>query len=142
MISNAIENVTFIDSYKRLSSQTQLYSDLLSSLRKNPKLIALSLIEIEQHCQNTNELQAICSSIFSSLYSDCILPEDQQLTLLLLKELVNHQLVINENPLKLIRNGNCTFKMFFKLFTESLIGCKFYLSSSLKDAIFNCLIED
>lgn len=141
MVNNAIENVTFIDSYKRLSSQTQLYSDLLSSLRKNPKLIALSLIELEQHCQ-TNELQAISSSIFSSLYSDCILQEDQQLTLLLLKELVNHQLVPSENPLKLIRSGNCAFKIFFKLFTESLTGCKFYLSSSLKDAIFNCLMED
>ena len=142
MIANAIENVSFIDSYKRLSNQFQLYSDLLSILRKNPKIIALSLIEIEQHCQQTSELQAISSSIFSSLYSDCLLPEDQQLTLLLLKELVNHQLVVSENPLKLIRNGNCAFKIFFKLFTESLIGCKFYLSSSLKDCVFNCLMED
>ena len=141
MIANAIENVSFIDSYKRLSNQSQLYSDLLSSLRKNPKIIALSLIEIEQHCQSS-ELQAISSSIFSSLYSDCILPEDQQLTLLLLKELVNHQLVNSDNPLKLVRNGNSSFKIFFKLFTESLIGCKFYLSQSLKDAIFNCLMED
>ena len=141
MIANAIESVSFIDSYKRLSNQSQLYSDLLSSLRKNPKIIALSLIEIEQHCQ-PSELQAISSSIFSSLYSDCILPEDQQLTLLLLKELVNHQLVTSDNPLKLIRNGSSSFKIFFKLFTESLIGCKFYLSQSLKDAIFNCLMED
>ncbi|RWS31171.1 GTPase-activating protein and VPS9 domain-containing protein 1-like protein [Leptotrombidium deliense] len=139
-IASALENATFIDSYKKLSSFDTYFSDLMSKLRKNPKLVAQCLIEGEN---NSLEVTSnIIPILMSSLYCDCLLQEDKTLVLHLMRELLIHQLTGCDNPRRVLRQGTCAFSRVYKIFSECLTSAKLFLTVALREAVINLLIED
>ncbi|RWS15868.1 GTPase-activating protein and VPS9 domain-containing protein 1-like protein [Dinothrombium tinctorium] len=139
-VASALENATFVDSFKKLSSFDSYFSDLMLKLRKNPKLVAQCLIEGESSSMEmtTN----VIPILMSSLYCDCLLQEDKILVLHLLRELLIHELSNCDNPRRLLRQGVSAFSKFYKLFSECLTSSKLFLTVSLREAVINLLIED
>lgn len=63
--------------------QESLYGDLLSGLRENPRLTARCLVVGEN--QNQELMQNAARTIFSSVFGNCILPDDETYVLNVLK---------------------------------------------------------
>lgn len=100
-----------------------------------------------------------------SLYGACILPEDNNLALVLLYELMHLQLpryvfcrrshILDESfeefcsiphrafrsdeLRRLLQNGNCTFSRCYKAFVEAHIPAKLFLTSALRNAIIQVM---
>lgn len=86
-----LERCEFIDAYKQLQYQSCLsYGDLLSELRKSPKLLAEYLVEGEKTYDN---MPGIIQSLASGLYGNCLLPEDKIFVLKLLRDLMSLQVI-------------------------------------------------
>lgn len=138
--AKTLDNNVFVDASRKLSSLSEEFSEVLIALRNNPKLVAHLLLQAEQN--NITNLASVVPIIVSTLYGDCLLPEDQQLVLLLLKELLNHQIAFSDDPRRLLRQGSSTFYRIYKIFIENLRSAKLFLISALRESILSVLIED
>lgn len=134
-----LDTVVFIDSYKRVGHLSPKYSFFLQSLRKDPSLVAQCLIELPK---NAYDLSKIVQIIISSLFGDCLVYEDRQLALRFLKEVIDRQLAVNDNPRRLLRHGTCAFSKVYQLFLGNLSESRLFLVSALKDPIISVLAED
>lgn len=137
--ANLIEQASFIDSYKALNNDSNI-TELLSHIRNNPDLMAQCLMLDSTANQSTCELAA--QILMSAVYGNAILHEDYMLTLRLLRNLIDEQLVTTEDPRKLLRQKSTAFSAVFKAFTESLLEAKLFLNSTLNDSILHVLGED
>jgi hypothetical protein len=89
------------------------------------------------------ETSDVLSAIFSGIYGSCLMPDDEQLVLQLLHELMKLQLTTAAaNPRKLLRQGNCSFSRLYKSFTEELFSARLFLTSALYEPILALLTED
>ena len=134
-----MESVNFVDSYKKLGSKDSLYSNLLTLLRKNPKLVASVLSSETAANKLYSEMH---QTVVCSLYGDGLVPEDRVLLLQLIKELIALQVSASDQPRRLLRHGTCAFSRIVKMFQESLSSAKLFLISSLRDAVISVLAED
>lgn len=101
--------------------------DLLQTLRNHPEQLAQWLF-LGEETVSLNILQ----SIVTGLYSSCLFPEDTTYFLKLLFELGKLQLTKCENPRGILKQGNCSFKNLYLMFTEVLLNAKFFLSVALE----------
>ena len=140
-------HVNFIQSYKRLASKDCLVSNLLCNLRKKPKILAecLSLASTASNVTNNQQsstLNNVIQVIVSSLYGDCLVSEDRIYTLVLLKELMDLQIIPNDNPRRILRHGSSAFSKVYKMLIENLSSARLFLMVALKDAVISVLAED
>ncbi|ELK07199.1 GTPase-activating protein and VPS9 domain-containing protein 1 [Pteropus alecto] len=70
-----LEDTQFVDGYKQLGFQETAYGEFLSRLRENPRLIASSLVAGEK--LNQENTQSVIYTVFTSLYGNCIMQEDE-----------------------------------------------------------------
>ncbi|XP_019699609.1 receptor-mediated endocytosis protein 6 homolog isoform X3 [Harpegnathos saltator] len=139
--ANALENSHFIDAYKYLRYQACLsYGEFLGALRKSPKLLASCLVEGDKVIPES--MQAIVQCLATGLYGSCLLPEDKNLVLQLLRHLMLLQIIPSDNPRRLLRHGTCAFSRFYSIFHESLFSAKFFLTAALHNPIVQLLMED
>ena len=73
-----------------------LYSEFLRALREKPKLLAACLTSGDR--LNVAETAEVLSAMFSGLYGSCLMPDDEQLVLQLLHDLMRLQLTSAANP--------------------------------------------
>ena len=135
----ALDSITFVDSYRKLGSKDCLYSNLLTLLRSNPKLVAYVLSSESASGRTYADMHQI---IVCSLFGDGLVPEDRDLLLHLIKELIAVQVAPSDQPRRLLRHGTCSFSRVVKMFQESLSSAKLFLISSLRDAVISVLAED
>lgn len=129
--ANVIEQANFIDSYKIVTNITEL----LCLIRNNPELLARCLSD-QPSCEHAAQI------LMSAVYGNAILHEDYMLTLRLLRNLIDEQLIASEDPRKLLRQKSSAFSAVFKTFTESLLEAKLFLNSTLNVSILHVLGED
>ncbi|KAK7074988.1 GTPase-activating protein and VPS9 domain-containing protein 1 [Halocaridina rubra] len=138
--SNLLNQLKFLDGYKVLGFNESLYGDLISNLRDNPRLIAKCLVHGES--LNQEAMQVAARTIFSSIYANCLLPEDETYVLNLLKHLMELQLATSENPRRLLRHGSCAFSQIYRAYVDSLPQAKVFLTAALHQPIAQLLMED
>ncbi len=130
--ANLLDQTAFQDAYKHLSHQEMLYAELLSTIRKKPKLLATFLALGDKI--GYDQMSDVVSTVFSGLYGSCMLPEDERLILRLLYHLMRFQLSTSSNPRKLLRQGNCAFTRLYKV--SSIRSCTRKLTSKIHLFLF------
>lgn len=98
--------------------------------------------QLLQQLQDQPTCEHSAQILMSSVYGNAILHEDYMLTLRLLRNLIDKQLVTSEDPRRLLRQKSGAFSAVFKAFTESLLEAKLFLNSTLNDSILHVLGED
>lgn len=134
---NALEAACFVDSYRVLGMHDTAYATLLRSLRQDPCLVAVCLVR-----GPTSQLQAAVDILVSCVYGCGTLSEDQTLMLQLLRELMVLQLEGCDNVRRLLQHGSCAFSRVYKAFTEGLSGAQLFLTSALRTALIQVLVDD
>ncbi|XP_029466845.1 GTPase-activating protein and VPS9 domain-containing protein 1 isoform X3 [Rhinatrema bivittatum] len=135
-----LENTQFVDGYKQLGFQETTYGEFLNRLRENPRLIASCLVAGEK--LNQENTQSVIHTVFTSLYGNCIMQEDESYLLQVLRYLIEFELKESDNPRRLLRRGTCAFSILFKLFSEGLFSAKLFLTATLHEPIMQLLVED
>ncbi|KAJ8379666.1 hypothetical protein SKAU_G00004440 [Synaphobranchus kaupii] len=138
--AGVLEDTQFMDGYKTLGFQESMYGEFLSRLRENPRLVASCLVAGQR--LNQEHTQSVTQSVFTSLYGNCIMPEDESLLLQVLRYLVEFELKESDNPRRLLRRATCAFSVLFRLFTEGLYAAKLFLTATLHEPIMHLLVED
>ncbi|XP_077377777.1 GTPase-activating protein and VPS9 domain-containing protein 1 isoform X5 [Festucalex cinctus] len=135
-----LEDTQFVDGYKTLGFHETIYGEFLARLRENPRLVASCLVAGER--LNQEHTQGVIHTVFTSLYGNCIMQEDESYLLQVLRYLVEFELKENDNPRRLLRRGTCAFSILFKLFSEGLYSAKLFLTATLHEPIMQLLVED
>ncbi|XP_067868573.1 GTPase-activating protein and VPS9 domain-containing protein 1 isoform X3 [Heterodontus francisci] len=135
-----LENTQFVDGYKQLGFQETLYGEFLNRLRENPRLVASCLVAGEK--LNHESTHNVILTVFTALYGNCIMQEDESYLLQVLRYLIEFELKESDNPRRLLRKGACTFSILFKLFSEGLYSAKLFLTATLHEPIMLLLVED
>uniref|UniRef100_A0A9J8D6N6 GTPase-activating protein and VPS9 domain-containing protein 1 n=1 Tax=Cyprinus carpio carpio TaxID=630221 RepID=A0A9J8D6N6_CYPCA len=135
-----LEDTQFVDGYKTLGFQESIYGEFLGRLRENPRLVASCLVAGER--LNHEHTQGVIHTVFTSLYGNCIMQEDECYLLQVLRYLVEFELKESDNPRRLLRRGTCAFSILFKLFSEGLYSAKLFLTATLHEPIMQLLVED
>ncbi|CAF0809811.1 unnamed protein product [Brachionus calyciflorus] len=156
-------NHHFIESYKILGHNDYYVSEFLKSLRDKPQYLAnlvlrseklnsgsfLNAIELIQGVDNQNfSPQLLIPIIFQSLYSNCVLVQDESLCLQLLKNLMENQfcsddtLNMNIDLRKLIRKQSCSFNILFKMYTSFSYSAQLFLLTALHEPINQVLTDE
>ncbi|XP_060107745.1 GTPase-activating protein and VPS9 domain-containing protein 1 isoform X2 [Heteronotia binoei] len=135
-----LEDTQFVDGYKQLGHQETPYGEFLNRLRENPRLIASCLVAGEK--LNQENTQSVIYTVFTSIYGNCIMPEDESYLLQVLRYLIEFELKESDNPRRLLRRGTCAFSILFKLFSEGLFSAKLFLTATLHEPIMQLLVED
>ncbi|XP_075761802.1 GTPase-activating protein and VPS9 domain-containing protein 1 isoform X2 [Pelodiscus sinensis] len=138
--AKVLEDTQFIDGYKQLGFQETAYGEFLNRLRENPRLIASSLVAGEKLSQDNT--QSVIHTVFTSIYGNCIMQEDESYLLQVLRYLIEFELKESDNPRRLLRRGTCAFSILFKLFSEGLFSAKLFLTATLHEPIMQLLVED
>ncbi|KAM7304706.1 receptor-mediated endocytosis protein 6 homolog [Ixodes scapularis] len=134
---NALEAACFVDSYRALGAHDNAYAVLLRGLRQEPALVAVCLVR-----GPSESLRAAVDILVSCVYGCGTLPEDQSLVLGLLRELMVLQLEGCDNVRRLLQHGSCAFSRVYKAFTEGLPGAQLFLTSALRSALIQVLVDD
>ena len=66
-----------MDGYKTLGFQESIYGEFLARLRENPRLVASCLVAGLGERQNQDHSQGVVHTVFTSLYGNCIMQEDE-----------------------------------------------------------------
>ncbi|XP_038638054.1 GTPase-activating protein and VPS9 domain-containing protein 1 isoform X3 [Scyliorhinus canicula] len=135
-----LESTQFVDGYKQLGFQETLYGEFLNRLRENPRLVASCLVAGEK--LNHESTHNVILTVFTALYGNCIMQEDESYLLQVLRYLIEFELKESDNPRRLLRKGACTFSILFKLFSEGLYSAKLFLTATLHEPIMLLLVED
>uniref|UniRef100_A0A672YWU8 GTPase-activating protein and VPS9 domain-containing protein 1 n=1 Tax=Sphaeramia orbicularis TaxID=375764 RepID=A0A672YWU8_9TELE len=135
-----LEDTQFVDGYKTLGFQETIYGEFLARLRENPRLVASCLVAGER--LNQEHTQGVIHNVFTSLYGNCIMQEDESYLLQVLRYLIEFELKESDNPRRLLRRGTCAFSILFKLFSEGLYSAKLFLTATLHEPIMQLLVED
>uniref|UniRef100_A0A3P9BRE3 GTPase-activating protein and VPS9 domain-containing protein 1 n=1 Tax=Maylandia zebra TaxID=106582 RepID=A0A3P9BRE3_9CICH len=135
-----LEDTQFIDGYKTLGFHETIYGEFLARLRDNPRLVASCLVAGERLIQE--HTQGAIYTVFTSLYGNCIMQEDESYLLQVLRYLIEFELKESDNPRRLLRRGTCAFSILFKLFSEGLYSAKLFLTATLHEPIMQLLVED
>uniref|UniRef100_A0A6Q2YJJ7 GTPase-activating protein and VPS9 domain-containing protein 1 n=1 Tax=Esox lucius TaxID=8010 RepID=A0A6Q2YJJ7_ESOLU len=138
--AKVLEDTQFLDGYKTLGFQESIYGEFLGRVRENPRLVASCLVAGEK--LNQEHTQGVINTVFTSLYGNCIMQEDESYLLQVLRYLVEFELKESDNPRRLLRRGTCAFSILFKLFSEGLYSAKLFLTATLHEPIMQLLVED
>ncbi|KAK1786856.1 hypothetical protein P4O66_017238 [Electrophorus voltai] len=138
--AKVLEDTQFVDGYKTLGFQETVFGEFLGRLRENPRLVASCLVAGEK--LNQEHTQGVIYTVFTSLYGNCIMQEDESYLLQVLRYLVEFELKESDNPRRLLRRGTCAFSILFKLFSEGLYSAKLFLTATLHEPIMQLLVED
>ncbi|KAJ3666079.1 hypothetical protein Zmor_001534 [Zophobas morio] len=129
----AIVNAEFVEAKTLLGFQSAVkIENLLQILRSQPEQLARWLFLGEQTADEPDQFSSVLQTIVTGLYASCIFPEDTNYMLKLLYELSKLQLIKSENPRRMLKQGICSFKNLYFIFTEVLRTAKFFLSAALE----------
>ncbi|XP_063050724.1 GTPase-activating protein and VPS9 domain-containing protein 1 [Engraulis encrasicolus] len=138
--ARVLEDTQFVDGYKTLGFQESLYGEFLWRLRENPRLVASCLVAGERHGQE--HTHSVTHTVFTSLYGNGIMQEDESYLLQVLRYLIEFELKESPDPRRLLRRGTCAFSILFRLFSEGLYAAKLFLTATLHEPIMQLLVED
>ncbi|XP_031553053.1 GTPase-activating protein and VPS9 domain-containing protein 1-like [Actinia tenebrosa] len=140
--NSLLENAKFLDSYKAFGHLESKYGEFLKGLRENPRLLASTLAFVDRIKVNI-DIRQVVRLVLNSLYGNCLLPEDENYVLMLMKSLMEFQILKSEDPLTFFRSPkNWSFTVMFSVMIEGLFSAKLYLTAALHTQILQILAKD
>ncbi|KAG7172154.1 GTPase-activating protein and VPS9 domain-containing protein 1-like [Homarus americanus] len=109
------------------------HGDLLSSLRENPRLVARCLVVGENQSQEV--MQVTARTVFSSIYANCLLPNDETYT---------HDgtpVGTSETPRGALPRS-APLSQVYRAYVDTLPQAKVFLTAALHQPIVQLLMED
>ncbi|KAJ8286402.1 hypothetical protein GJAV_G00038870 [Gymnothorax javanicus] len=139
--ARSLDDAVFLEGYKALGGQESMYGEFLSRLRESPRLLA-SCLASGRRLPPGNSAQALPLSVFSSLYGNCVMPEDQHYLLQVLRYLIDLELKPSEDPRRLLCRSPTAFRSIFRLYSEGLHSARLFLMAALHEPIMQLLESD
>ncbi|XP_055380440.1 receptor-mediated endocytosis protein 6 homolog isoform X2 [Condylostylus longicornis] len=143
--ANRLEHTRFVEAHKSQSLKYEhviSYGKLFDFLYKSPYLLAQSLAAGDRISKISNEQKnSVVHTIATGLYGNVIHSKDIEMILKLLRELMEIQIVISDNPRKTLRTGCSAFARLYNRLLESLFSAKIFLTAALYEPIMKVLIE-
>ena len=137
-----IDHAKFEDASQALGYQELAYGEFLTKLRSNPSLIASLLDYFDRQRLQT---RAVTRLFISSVFSGCVLQQDEKLLLLVMKGLVTIQVLPCENLVEFFCGKRCTdtaFACVLTLLSEILFTSKLYLTAALHGSVMQVVVDD
>ncbi|EDO43362.1 predicted protein, partial [Nematostella vectensis] len=138
--TSLLDCARFMDAYNSLGYLESKYGEFLKGLRENPTLVASTLA----FADSVNmDMKQVLRLILNSLYGNCLLPEDENHVLVLMKSLIELQILKSDKPQEFFRSPrNWSFTIIFSVLIESLFSAKLYLTAALHTQILQVLGND
>ena len=139
--ANLLDVAKFVDGYRYLGIQESTYGEFLKGLRENPRLVASTLAYADRIGMDTRQLIRL---LLNSLYGNALLPEDEQNILIIMKTLIQLEIVTSDDPKSFFRSyrKSNSFTNLFLTLTETLFSAKLYLTAALHHTIMQVLVAD
>lgn len=119
------------------------YSQLFNFLHHSPYLLAQSLSIGDRLDQISNDqINSVVRTVATGLYGNAILSKDVDMVLRLLRDLIEIQVIVSENPRRMLRIGSCSFSRLYSRLHESLFSAKLFLTAALHEPVMKVLIGD
>uniref|UniRef100_A0A0A1WG67 Receptor-mediated endocytosis protein 6 homolog n=1 Tax=Zeugodacus cucurbitae TaxID=28588 RepID=A0A0A1WG67_ZEUCU len=137
------ENAKYIDAKKVLDYEHAIsYEELFNHLYRSPYLLALSLATGDRIAEITPQhLSCVIHTISAGLYGNAINTKDVEMILKLLRELIEIQIVVSENPRNLLRANSSAFARLYHRLNESMFSAKIFLTAALFEPIMGVLSD-
>lgn len=87
-------------------------------------------------------MNSVVRTIATGLYGNVILSKDVDMVLRLLRDLIEIQIIVSENPRRMLRAGSCSFTRLYNRLHESLFSAKLFLTAALHEPVMKVLIND
>lgn len=87
-------------------------------------------------------MNSVVRTIATGLYGNVILSKDVDMVLRLLRDLIEIQVIVSENPRRMLRSGACSFSRLYSRLHESLFSAKLFLTAALHEPVMKVLIGD
>uniref|UniRef100_A0A8C4QYH3 GTPase activating protein and VPS9 domains 1 n=1 Tax=Eptatretus burgeri TaxID=7764 RepID=A0A8C4QYH3_EPTBU len=130
----------FVDGYRRLGVHEGACGDFLSRLRDAPRLVVACLVCGER--AGLEMTPVVAQIVYTVLYASAIAPHDEAYLLQVLRYLSEFSLKPSDSPRRLLRRGNCSFSLLYRLLSEGLAAAKLFLTAALREPILRLLVED
>lgn len=85
--------------------------------------------------------QSVIQTISTGLFGNAINTKDVEMTLKLLRELIEIQIVTSDNPRRLLRANASSFSRLYHRLNESMFSAKIFLTAALFQPIMSVLTE-
>ncbi|XP_055841429.1 receptor-mediated endocytosis protein 6 homolog isoform X2 [Episyrphus balteatus] len=143
--ANGLENTKFVDANKAKSLKYEYiiaYVELFNYLYRTPYVLAMALSTGDRIPEITpSQMNSVNHTIATGLYGNAIHTKDVETLLKLLRELIEIQIVVSENPRRMIRAGSSSFARLFHRLNESMFSAKIFLTAALYEPLMNVLVE-
>ncbi|XP_055607532.1 receptor-mediated endocytosis protein 6 homolog [Uranotaenia lowii] len=116
--------------------------ELLTHLYEIPEILAQVLSYADRSGYSTNEIDSIINFIVHGLYGNAECSKDATMVINLLKVLMESQVLISDNPRRILRPGSTSFAKIFQKYYENSLSARIFLKSALFDPIMTLLIEN
>lgn len=137
---NSLGATKFVDGYKELGYQESMYANFLQAFRNNPTLAAACLAYGEKLSLEASP--RVMHSVVTGIYGNSVLSGSYSQLLELMETLILLQLSGEDEPRRVIRKSNSQFCIAYKLFSESTIAGRLFLTCALQEPIMQVLMED
>lgn len=138
-VVNRLDSARFVDASRHLGYLESKYWEFFKGLRENPSLVASTLAYADKINLDTSQLIRL---LLNSLYGNCLLPQDENYVLMLMKHLIELKITGDESPEKFLQHKRNSFTSLFGILVESLFSAKLYLTAALHAPIMQVLSED
>lgn len=119
------------------------YNELFNFLHHSPYLLAQSLsIGDRLDRMSSDQMNSVVRTIATGLYGNVILSKDVNMVLRLLRDLIEIQIIVSDNPRRMLRTDSCSFTRLYSRLHESLFSAKLFLTAALHEPIMKVLIGD
>lgn len=119
------------------------YNELFNFLHHSTYLLAQSLSIGDRLPQiSSDQMNSVVRTIATGLYGNAILSKDVDMVLRLLRDLIEIQVIVSENPRRMLRSGACSFSRLYNRLHESLFSAKLFLTAALHEPVMKVLIGD
>lgn len=86
-------------------------------------------------------MNSLIQTITSGVFGNAINAKDVEMILKLLRELIEIQIVVSDNPRRLLRVNTSTFARIYHRLNESMFSAKIFLTAALFQPIMSVLSE-
>lgn len=119
-----------------------LYEQLFDYLYRSPYVLALSLSVGDRLSEITpTHMSNVIHAISTGLYGSFINTKDVEMLLKLLRELIEIQVVVSENPRRMLRASSSAFSRLYHRLNESIFSAKIFLTAALYEPIMCVLVD-
>ncbi|XP_037939024.1 receptor-mediated endocytosis protein 6 homolog [Teleopsis dalmanni] len=141
--ANNYENSKFIDAKKVLDYEHVIaYEQLFNYLYRSPYLLAMSLATADRLPSITqHHVCSVIHTITTGLFGNAINTKDVEMILKLLRELIELQIVVSNNPRRMLRANSSAFARLYQRLNESMFSAKIFLTAALFEPIMNVLSD-